>query len=131
MDSNIWGPPAWTFLHSVTLNFPENPTSSDRENFRIFFDSMKNILPCEKCKEHYKLNLIENPIRLESREELVKWLMELHNKVNVKNNKPVFSYEKFIDYYSQLYNSDNSQMDKKLLFVIIIIFFLLILYASS
>ena len=40
MDPNVWGPPAWLFLHSVTLNYPKNPTPQDQEDYRIFFDSL-------------------------------------------------------------------------------------------
>ena len=26
MEPNIWGPGAWTFLHSITFQYPENPS---------------------------------------------------------------------------------------------------------
>ena len=39
MDPRIWGPPAWTFLHSVTLAYPDNPTETDRTNYKKFFNS--------------------------------------------------------------------------------------------
>ena len=29
MESEVWGPSAWTFLHTVTLNYPEEPTNED------------------------------------------------------------------------------------------------------
>ena len=25
MDSTVWGPAAWTFLHSITMTYPERP----------------------------------------------------------------------------------------------------------
>ena len=131
MKADIWGPAGWLFLHSITLNYPENPTQLDKDNYSVFFASIQNTLPCEKCKEHYKNNIYENPIRLNSREDLVKWLIEIHNEVNKNNNKPIFTYDMFIDKYSKIYDDNDHGIDKLLLLVIIIIFFLLILYASS
>ena len=86
-NNNIWGPPAWTFLHTVTYNYPENPTEDDKHNFYNFFMSIQHILPCEKCKEHYKQNIQKYDLKnsLGSRQELVKWLIDLHNDINKDN----------------------------------------------
>ena len=32
MNPKIWGPHAWIFLHSITLNYPENPTPELKKN---------------------------------------------------------------------------------------------------
>lgn len=129
MDSNIWGPSAWIFLHTVTLNYPDNPTLNDKENYRIFFNELKNVLPCDKCKKHYLQNILETPIQLDSKKDLVKWLIEIHNKVNDLNNKPILTYDQVMEEYLNLYSKKTSY-NKYILFVIIIIFFLLLLYAS-
>ena len=36
MDANIWGSHAWLFLHTVTLNYPENPNEFDKNTIKIF-----------------------------------------------------------------------------------------------
>ena len=46
----------------------------------------------------------ENPIQLETRVALVKWLHNIHNLVNIKNGKEEFSYEDFIEKYTNLYS---------------------------
>ena len=38
MEPEIWGPNAWTFLHTITLNYPENPSEDDKQNHKDFFD---------------------------------------------------------------------------------------------
>ena len=131
MDSNIWGPPAWLFLHTITLNYPDNPTLEDKDNFRIFFNSLKNVLPCDKCKDHYAQNIIETPIQLDSKKDLVKWLIEIHNKVNELNNKPILTYDQVVNEYLNIYDKKKINFNKYFLFVIIIIFFLLVLYATT
>ena len=37
MNPKIWGPGGWLFLHSITLNYPENPTENDKMYHKNFF----------------------------------------------------------------------------------------------
>ena len=128
-NNNIWGPPAWTFLHTVTFNYPENPTEDDKRNFYNFFDSLQHVLPCEKCKGHYKQNIQKYNLKnnLGSRQELVKWLIDLHNDINKDNGKPVWSYSEVYNKYQNMYKS-GSLMNKVLIFVILCIVLILIFF---
>ena len=103
MEPNVWGPPGWIFLHTVTFQYPENPTDLDKQKYYTFFNSLKNVLPCPNCREHYRENFENIPIRLESREDLIEWLIDIHNNVNQSNNKPKLQYQdvvkKYLDYY--------------------------------
>ena len=128
-NNNIWGPPAWTFLHTVTYNYPENPTEDDKRNFYNFFDSLKHVLPCEKCKEHYKQNIQKYDLKnsLGSREDLVKWLIDLHNDINKVNGKKVWSYSDVFNKYQSMHQSDNL-INKVIIFVIICIVSILIFF---
>ena len=103
MEPNIWGPPAWTFLHSVTFLYPENPTVVDKQNYYLFFKSLKNVLPCPNCQEHYSINFEKFPIRLEKRDDLIEWLIDIHNEVNKMNQKREYSYEEVYDIYNKMY----------------------------
>ena len=106
MEPKVWGPGAWLFLHSITLNYPENPTDKDKMFYKNFFLNLQNVLPCPSCAQHYSMNLKKFPIdpALENRELLVKWLIDIHNEVNVKNNKRKYSYNEVIDKYNKLYS---------------------------
>lgn len=107
MNPEIWGPHAWMFLHTITLNYPENPSYQDKQTHRLFFESLQDVIPCPKCKQHYKQNLIDYPIQLNSKKELISWLINIHNQVNLKNNKRKYSYEEVNHIYNDLYNSVN------------------------
>ena len=108
MNPEIWGPPAWTFLHSITLAYPDNPTDSDKINYENFFNILQPILPCAKCSNNYKIHLQEDPItnHLDNKSSLVKWLINLHNKVNKINGKRELNYNEVINHYKLLYNGD-------------------------
>ena len=112
MEPNVWGPHAWIFLHSITLNYPENPSEKDKLEIMDFFHKLPNVLPCQTCSHHFKDNLKKYPIskRVHSKKELVEWLIDIHNEVNKLNNKKIYSYEEVNDYYLSLYNSGQSDM---------------------
>ena len=108
MNPDIWGPPGWTFLHSITFAYPNNPTNVDKTKFAHFFNSLASILPCATCSYNYKQNLIDDPVEnhLNNKKSLIKWLINVHNKVNIDNNKPTLSYQTVIDNYTKLYNNE-------------------------
>jgi hypothetical protein len=141
MDPDIWGPHAWMFLHSVTLAYPEKPTDIDKTNFEKFFNSLQPVLPCKKCSDNYKIHIDENPIlnHLDNKEKLVKWLIDIHNRVNRINGKKDYTYEEAINHYKSLYSlskndllSDNIIIDKidnnYLLYIFIVLIILLVGY---
>merc|ERR1712093_78503 len=57
IDSRKWGPPAWEFLHSVTLDYPDKPTKEEQKAAKQFTESLQTMLPCNKCRGHFKDNL--------------------------------------------------------------------------
>ena len=136
-NNNIWGPPAWTFLHTVTYNYPMNPTDDDKRNFYNFFMSLQHVLPCNKCKAHYQQNIQKYDLSesLDSRENLVKWLIDLHNDVNRDNEKPIWSYSDVYNKYREMYNKTNIYNNiiifTIILIVLILIFFLFNIYGSK
>lgn len=95
MDPNIWGPHAWTFLHNITLAYPKNPTESNKINIQKFIINMGHVLPCHKCKINFKDHLKDYPLTekvISCRKELIEWLIDIHNCVNISNSKRVLSY---------------------------------------
>ena len=96
MKPDIWGPHAWIFLHSITLEYPDNPSDNDKINMTKFIKAVGDVLPCQKCKVNFKNHIDEFPLTdtiLESKKNLVKWLIDIHNSVNKMNNKESISYE--------------------------------------
>jgi len=112
MDPTVWGPHAWIYLHSITLAYPEEPTDTDKKNYKDFFTSIQYTLPCKKCQNHYVIHLQEDPVEnhLHTKEQLVKWLINIHNKVNKINNKKELTYEEAINYFKSLYSLNKEQL---------------------
>jgi hypothetical protein len=92
-----WGKPYWQVAHSVTFLYPDAPTPEDRQRALVFFKMLPFILPCSLCGLHFvntmrdKLPLTDKV--LASRDSLSRWLVQLHNLVNVRVGKPEVAYE--------------------------------------
>ena len=106
MNQNIWGPHLWFSLHTISFNYPLKPTENDKYNYQSFFTSFKEVIPCSVCKKNYIRHLIEHPIKnyLNTRKSLVYWVIDMHNMVNVEIGKKVYSYEKVIKKYEDVYD---------------------------
>jgi len=107
LDPKIWGPYGWLFIHSCILSYPNNPSESDKLSFKQFFESLKIILPCTKCRDHFTNFLNNNPLNdniLNNRENLLKWILEAQNNVNKINNKKLLDYKDMIAYYKNHYS---------------------------
>lgn len=104
MDPKIWGPFMWFILHIITFNYPENPTSFDKQSYRDFFNSLKYVIPCDQCRKHYTKNIQEHPItpHLDSKKYLIEWLIKIHNLVNISLNKKVYTTEEVLKTYETL-----------------------------
>ena len=127
MDPNVWGPGAWTFLHSVTLSYPKKPNYLDKQRYSQFFHNLQFVLPCPNCQEHYQSNVRNNPIKLGSRDELVAWLVDIHNQVNRKNGKKMWSLNEFYKKYQQMYAVDTQKTNYNRLVVCVIIVLLIVI----
>jgi hypothetical protein len=106
MDPNIWGPNLWFFIHTIALNFPNNPSYQEIRYYEDFFNNLKYIIPCDKCKLHYTQRLEYNPIikHLKNSDTLFRYTIDLHNDVNKSLNKKIYSYEEVIKIYKSHYN---------------------------
>jgi hypothetical protein len=85
MLTSVWGPSLWHFLHTMSFNYPVNPSVTEIKNYKNFITSLKHILPCKYCR----MNLIQNfkalPITqkvMKNRNTFSKYIYDLHEHVN-------------------------------------------------
>ena len=114
------------YFYSIAFQYPENPTDMDKQKYYTYLLGKKRTT-MSNCR-HYQTNFEKLPINLESRKELIEWLIDLHNEVNIKNGKKVLSYNEVYKIYNDLYeNKKNSYNCLKVIIVIAIIVILLLL----
>ena len=114
MNPKVWGPHAWIFLHSITLNYPDNPTEFQKKKYKEFFNSLAFVIPCEKCSFNYSKKIKTKPVNVDSKMDLVNWLLEIHNQVNKSNGKKEYTLNELLERFNNLYLHDKKLNDKKL-----------------
>lgn len=85
MLTTVWGPPMWHFLHTMSFNYPVNPTQEDKNHYKDFIYNLRYVLPCKYCRINLTSNLKQKPLQMchmESRETFSRYIYELHELVN-------------------------------------------------
>lgn len=99
----IFGPPQWMILHTISFNYKTNPTEIDKQNYYNYIISLTNILPCSSCRKNLNKNLKDMKFgmqHMKNRETFSKFIYDLHNVVNVMLGKPKYkTYEEVRDIY--------------------------------
>ena len=82
IDPEYWGKSGWIFLNSIGLTY--EPTY--KENYRQFILQLPYILPCKTCGENLKKNIPTLDYALESKENLIQWLINVRNGIYRDNH---------------------------------------------
>jgi Erv1 / Alr family len=83
--TSVWGPPLWHSLHTMSFNYPVNPTPEDKTHYRDFVLSLQYVLPCKYCRQNLKTNFKTLPLtmdQMKDRESFSRYIYELHELVN-------------------------------------------------
>jgi len=130
INPKIWGSSGWIFIHYTALGYPDNPTDEDKKNYKSFFYNLGNTLPCLKCANNFKKNINELPIdnSLNSRNDLFKWTVNIHNMVNNELGKNNLSFEEALNKYKNtrpsIYDFKNICMCITIILLVLIIIYL-------
>jgi hypothetical protein len=90
MLTSVWGPSAWHLLHTMSFNYPVEPTQEQKHHYRNFVLNLKNVLPCKYCRMNLKTNLKELPLTMDcmkNRDTFSRYIYNLHELINRKLNK--------------------------------------------
>lgn len=100
----VWGPFFWHTIHITALGYPSEPSYAHKKAAKEFFESLKVLIPCPICKDHYVEHLEKYPIgpHLDRRSDLFRWTILLHNEVNKTLGKTPFTEAQVLKGYSRL-----------------------------
>ena len=70
--------------------YPDEPTMEQMEEYARYFNSVKHMLPCPKCRKHYAEMIEAHPVEphLGNGDSLRKWIVARKNDVNERLGKP-------------------------------------------
>ena len=129
ISPKIWGPAGWVFLHSIAANLPNRPNkpydSNEMRKYKKRIDahwnficSLKYVLPCGDCRENVTRNLKSlgwNKEKLRNRKTFIKFIYDLHNKVNKETNSIRKYTPPTLNEVIQMYNNFRRHKDRNLL----------------
>lgn len=114
-QDNEWAPKTWLILHTLSLKAGRqtNPLFQ-RDEMLAWENVLKktgSMLPCSECKGHYIVWVQERKAELNEFPKLSygvqtefvrRWFFNLHNDINLRQGKPVLSYDAFLTMYPQV-----------------------------
>jgi hypothetical protein len=109
VSKSVWGPCVWYLFHTlaykaVSENFPEIKAELIQYIQRICAN-----LPCPECTQHATEYMKQHSRALSlitTKEQLQQFLVDFHNVVNVRKQKPRFTYEQADAKYKLAKTSD-------------------------
>lgn len=101
MSKEQWGPPTWKSMHEISIGYSNYPTDQEKYDMQLYFEMVSRILPCKECRCHFRDILQKYPPNVNNSCTLQTWLFNVHNEVNKRLGKSVFS----IDQYQNLYGT--------------------------
>ena len=118
MLTTVWGPSLWHYLHTMSFNYPVNPTNKEKKYYKDFIINLKNVLPCKYCRINLTKNFKINPLEdkcMKNRTTFSKYIYNLHELIN-KNlgKKSNLTYDEVKDRYENFRascNKDNKLFD--------------------
>ncbi|KAI9492820.1 FAD-linked sulfhydryl oxidase-like protein ERV2 [Zychaea mexicana] len=93
------GRSTWKLLHTMAAQYPENPTTEERQALHQFFLLLSRLYPCGECAAHFQLLLQKYPPQTSSRIAASQWACAIHNKVNERLGKEIFDCSDIQDKY--------------------------------
>jgi len=101
LDSEVWGPHYWFFLHTIAFNYPESPNKTIKRKYYDLIQNFPLFIPNEKMGNRFATMLDYYPVTpyLDNRESFMRWVNFIHNKINVFLEKDEISLYHHLDKY--------------------------------
>ena len=105
MDSTVWGPHYWFFLHTVAQTYPEHPNAITKRKYYDLIQNMPLFIPVVEMGNQFSKFLDKYPVTpyLDCRESFILWVHFIHNKFNQLLGKEELSLPFAMDKYSAEY----------------------------
>ena len=121
MLTSVWGPSLWHVLHTMSFNYPNEPTREDKQNYKNFILNLQNVLPCKYCRINLKSNFKQLPLTMEcmkNRYTFSMYIYNLHEIINkMLNKKSGLTYDDVRERYEHFRARCGKKNKKKTKFI--------------
>eukprot|EP00747_Dinoflagellata_sp_TGD_P165885 gnl/TRDRNA2_/TRDRNA2_187861_c0_seq1.p1 gnl/TRDRNA2_/TRDRNA2_187861_c0~~gnl/TRDRNA2_/TRDRNA2_187861_c0_seq1.p1 ORF type:complete len:223 (-),score=47.19 gnl/TRDRNA2_/TRDRNA2_187861_c0_seq1:62-730(-) len=110
-NPNVWGPPTWFFLHSMTMALPHEVPAEQQQSIQRLMQDLQKVLPCPTCGVHLEEHMKQHPLEphLGSRDALIQWMIDIHNMVNKACGKREWTREEVMAEYNEAYKEGSKE----------------------
>jgi len=130
-EPSIWGPSYWFFLDNVAFTYPTYPNDVIKKKYYDLFQNLPFFIPHYKISNRFQELLDLYPIKsyLDNKKSLIKWVNFIHNKINVRLDKPTITLSEHYAQFHTAYEPNQSKLHRffKERYKVIIVIFILLL----
>ena len=114
LDPKVWGPHYWFFLHTISMTYPIHPNAVTKKKYYDFVQNIPLFIPVESMASEFSKLLDQYPVQpyLDNKESFIRWMWFIHNKINLKLEKPQISLNDFYVKYYEEYKPINEKMSE-------------------
>ena len=114
LNPKVWGPHYWFVLHTIALTYPVNPNETIKKKYYDFIQNLPLFIPIENMGNFLSKLLDTYPVTpyLDSREEFIKWMYFIHNRVNKELDYKQISLSESLEQYYNNYAEYNNNANK-------------------
>lgn len=104
-DPSVWGPAFWFTLHNSSAKYPIKASRHHMQRTKGFILGLPMMLACPGCKPHAIAYIESHKHKLDEivsgRDNLFKFFVDFHNKVNARYGKKEFTYQEAYNMYKK------------------------------
>jgi len=116
MVTATWGPSMWHYLHTMSFNYPVEPSDSDKKHYKYFIVNLQYVLPCKYCRMNLTKNLKQLPITeevMKTRSSFSRYIYDLHELINtLLHKKSNLTYSEVRETYEHFRSRCTDDMPK-------------------
>lgn len=102
VDTSVWGAPLWSVLHGAAAGASSRAFAAQWNNI---LSALRTGLPCPDCSAHFNAWYETHPLKwslipFRGSPHIVRWFLDLHNDVNLRTGRPVWTITQLNAVYS-------------------------------
>lgn len=107
LDSDVWGPNFWFFLHTIAYSYPEYVNQVTKRKYYDFIQNLPLFIPNSNMGNTFANVLDKYPVSpyLDSRDSFMRWVYFIHNKYNVSLGKEEISLQESIERFLEKFRT--------------------------
>ena len=109
VSKSIWGPCVWYLFHTLAYKAVPGDFAEIKADLIQYIQRICANLPCPECTQHATEYMAKNArvlAQITTKEQLHYFLVDFHNVVNARKQKPPFTYEQAEEKYKRAKTAD-------------------------